>query len=450
MPSSAIDQYRIPVLEAFPWQEAVLSRNVSSPPSPASKGDRYLIPSVITDMTSLWRGKENQIAWFDGFDWHYDNPLPGWVVYINDVDAHYRWTGTEWVSNLSGSTRGTVSTANHRELYVVASAPGSGDGSRQYPFKTITEALQKIITRGDNISRPYIINIDAGNYNEDIVLENTQYYHIYFKGIGKDLVSVKGMQSAIDNDQLNYLYFSDLTFTDNVHLQGHNNGTYFGTNCVFRNVRFNSDSEILLYNMVNVTFCGETEIHDDFRVANVNRIEFRDNTLIFGQLMEKAFAIRCDLEQKLPASWNGKVIVDFSCALGRFVDWQLHHGGRGEFIIKDGAVLGVKNEPFHIQHNTTYNVINSMLLGNYTYHGDLILNNSFVGGILTKGSGSLDIRNQPASQIYNDSELAGESLSDALNQFQDRLVDLENATGNNILFDATLEMMLIRPKYTIL
>jgi hypothetical protein len=87
--------YRVPVLDKFAWQEAVLSR-ASAPPGSPVRGDRYL---VIPTASGAWSGHETEIAYCcnaTGPVWEYVTPSEGWVAYVNDEDAYYYYTGAIW------------------------------------------------------------------------------------------------------------------------------------------------------------------------------------------------------------------------------------------------------------------------------------------------------------------------------------------------------------------
>jgi hypothetical protein len=60
----------------------------------------------------------------------------------------------------------------------------------------------------------------------------------------------------------------------------------------------------------------------------------------------------------------------------------------------------------------------SFLRGTWTNNGLVILSNSFVQAFSLSSVGVLQIVDQPASQIYNDSLVAGYSVKDALNNLQ--------------------------------
>lgn len=93
--------YRIPVLESFPWQESVISKNLQEPPLEITKGDRYLL--FNDELSGDWTGHQNQIAWHDGFEWKFDNPLPGWTIYVEDEDAYYHFANGQWIYGITAS-----------------------------------------------------------------------------------------------------------------------------------------------------------------------------------------------------------------------------------------------------------------------------------------------------------------------------------------------------------
>ena len=446
--ADVIEQYRVPVLEAFPWQEPVKSKSLSSPPPVVEKGDRYLIPPTVSQ-NSVWNGHANQIAWYDGFNWHFDTPYPGWVAYISDIDSTFRFNGDAWVSNQSDST--IENRLYYGQVFVNTNVQGTGDGSKLIPFKTIAEAIDLIIGKNDNATLPYIIHVARGYYDEVVTLENAALRHIYLLGDGSELTQIRGLSSKLNNDLLETIHINDVSFTGNVECIGESNLTHFGMNLVFNSCGLPEGCVSAFKNINNLTFTGNTRIDDDFVMGNIAVAQFASTVKISHQLTEKSFAVRVDLQENLPVIWAAETVIYLSCDLARFIDWQLHHGGRGYVRVREGAILGVKGNPFNIPTATTYEVINSTLFGDYTYDGELILDGSFVGGKLFRGTGSLDTRNQPASQIYNDSALPGDTMADALNGIGDRVTELENkANANNIVFDATLKDMLLEPSLTII
>lgn len=87
-----IPSHKIPILEKYPWQETVKTKKLSIPPTVLSEGDRFL----IINGNSIWSENTNKIAYYNGCEWKYDCPLPGWVVYIEDEDEFYKYDGNHW------------------------------------------------------------------------------------------------------------------------------------------------------------------------------------------------------------------------------------------------------------------------------------------------------------------------------------------------------------------
>jgi hypothetical protein len=94
--------YRIPVLEKFAYQPPVIDKDLTSGPvSAPAKGDRYIVASPAS---GPWTGQENNIAWYDGTQWKFDVPAPGWTTYVEDELLQYTFNGTVWAKLDSGTT----------------------------------------------------------------------------------------------------------------------------------------------------------------------------------------------------------------------------------------------------------------------------------------------------------------------------------------------------------
>ena len=84
--------YRVPVLEQFEYQQAIISI-LATPPITPAKGDRYIVgPSA----TGAYLGKENQIAWYDGAVWKFDIPSAGWVAYVATLNFLQIFKDSAW------------------------------------------------------------------------------------------------------------------------------------------------------------------------------------------------------------------------------------------------------------------------------------------------------------------------------------------------------------------
>lgn len=71
----------------------VIDRNLTTPPSTPTEGDRYIIPSGAS---GAWTIKTNQIAvWVDSA-WLFLTPHSGWRAWVEDEGCEVRFNGTAW------------------------------------------------------------------------------------------------------------------------------------------------------------------------------------------------------------------------------------------------------------------------------------------------------------------------------------------------------------------
>ena len=103
---------RVPVLDKFEWQKSVKDKDLSTPPTSPSVGDRYIVASSAT---GDWSGHDDEIAQWNGSSWDFTEPLEGMFVFVEDEDELYYYTTTWQV--FSGVGGGT---------------PGGNDGQIQY------------------------------------------------------------------------------------------------------------------------------------------------------------------------------------------------------------------------------------------------------------------------------------------------------------------------------
>ena len=76
---------------------SVKDRDLTTPPSTPSDGDRYIIPSGATD---AWAGKNGQIAVCIGGTWEYHAPKVGWLAYIEDEGVLLAYKPTGWSAGI--------------------------------------------------------------------------------------------------------------------------------------------------------------------------------------------------------------------------------------------------------------------------------------------------------------------------------------------------------------
>jgi len=151
-----MSQKRIPVLEDFSWQQPVIQA-ISNEPAGAVAGDRYLVSSPAS---GAFTGKENQIAWRDEVNWHFDVPLPGWILF-NESMGKYSWfNGTGWrpfseqfTGNFIKSLQGVV--AGKIPTWQASDELGEGYGVAVNPEES---SLETKIFRADAI-KAYVDNL---------------------------------------------------------------------------------------------------------------------------------------------------------------------------------------------------------------------------------------------------------------------------------------------------
>ena len=93
-------------------------------------------------------------------------------------------------------------------------------------------------------------------------------------------------------------------------------------------------------------------------------------------------------------------------------------GGLSTFaLVTNGSRIG-KGSPVLVPPEVTVYALNSFLRGVWTNDGLLILSNSHVQTLSYSGIGLINIDDQPASQIANDSSVAGNSVKEALDNLK--------------------------------
>lgn len=102
--------YRVPVLEQFEYQQAIITRTLSAPPGSPSKGDRYIVGA---SPTGAWASHANHIAWYDGAAWRFDVPLAGWQLWATDEAKQYTFDGTVWAYAHADMTKAVYDTNNN-------------------------------------------------------------------------------------------------------------------------------------------------------------------------------------------------------------------------------------------------------------------------------------------------------------------------------------------------
>lgn len=434
------ENYRIPVLEAFPWQEAVKSKSLVVPPTNPSKGDRYLI---FEQGAGSWNKLQNYIAWFDGYEWHYDFPLPGWILYVQDEDKFYRYNGSVWIDNKKDSTADFGNITESNVIYVGNIDNSNDFGTETDPFSSIKKAIELIINKGDNKFVPYVIKLLPGSYNETIFLEDVNLYNIYIIGSGSrntfvGLLGSGSVQSLnATNKNLTTLNFSNLTFLANVNVKGNeqlDNGMYLE----FTNCKFNSN--LFITNLYHPIFNGRCEFMNNVTISNCARAEFFNDCLI--QKPEIYFInVSTDNTVETPLNWEGMTKVIFHCNVSRKFRYSLINSASA-YIGFYNAECGINDEVYEIPKNVTFEGINSFFRGSVLVDGEFILSNSFVQNRIVKNweDAIINFKNQKISQIYDDLGVTKDS-AEAIKEIKRSIIDV----ANNIQYDRRLKTLLLEP-----
>lgn len=147
-------------------------------------------------------------------------------------------------------------------------------GSLGFPFKTIQAAVNQVATNADNSSFAYTIDVAAGQYPENVSLNNVNLINLTFLGHGDATVSVGSGSSfsATTNDNLNLLIVQGFIINDQITFTGAANGSaQFSGGCSFSQCLINATASINLTNSGYFTF-DDCDILSDALVTNVNEI----------------------------------------------------------------------------------------------------------------------------------------------------------------------------------
>lgn len=78
----------------------VKDKDLTSAPGSPSDGDAYI---VATGATGTWSGKDGLIAFRMSTGWLYITPIEGTLVYAQDENARYIYSGTAWGADSTGA-----------------------------------------------------------------------------------------------------------------------------------------------------------------------------------------------------------------------------------------------------------------------------------------------------------------------------------------------------------
>jgi len=76
------------------WQDSVLDKDLTAPPSSPNSGDRYIVGDSAT---GDWSGHDKEIAEYNGSSWDFTTTSEGLATWVEDEDKIYVFNGTTWV-----------------------------------------------------------------------------------------------------------------------------------------------------------------------------------------------------------------------------------------------------------------------------------------------------------------------------------------------------------------
>jgi len=390
-------KYRVPVLETFGWQEPVKSTTINAAPGSPTKGDRYIIPKVVVP-ADVWDGHGDDIAWYDGNEWKYDTPEPGWSTFVEAQLLAFTFNGTEWGVAEAGAVVTTEMFVDKNRLDTYPE-----NGSRSLPYKTISDAITAVIDTGDNtVDKAYGITVLPGVYDENLTFESTSLVNLTLKGTAVNSVYVRpsvgnAIQSNANNDNLVDLIFKDITVDKPIVIAGASNGTNFGGALTFNDVTMTPEATLSVSNSKTLYVFGDHTIYSDVVLQNVGMISISNDS---GLSPGKNLSISVLPAENMPAGITQSIVYVYGNTVQRDIVWDLNGGGTAEVFIAT-AVLGAdESGAVVIPAGVTYTAINSTLMGSYTYNGDLKLRGSFVTGTLDPNStGVLSMKVQSADMM---------------------------------------------------
>ncbi|MEM6499038.1 MAG: DUF2793 domain-containing protein, partial [Pseudomonadota bacterium] len=84
-------------------QLSVIDRDLTTPPSTPSDGDRYI---VAVGGEAEWADQASSIAAYQDGAWAFYSPNEGWLAWIDDEDILVAWDGNSWITASASSDNG--------------------------------------------------------------------------------------------------------------------------------------------------------------------------------------------------------------------------------------------------------------------------------------------------------------------------------------------------------
>ncbi len=303
-----------------------------------------------------------------------------------------------------------------RELHVDVNRVDTyvADGSMLKPFKTIQAAVDQIVANNDDALNPYNIFIQTGKYYENVVLESLNLHRVKLTGVG--IVQIRpttgnAFQSTTNNNNLVNLHVKGITFLAPVVITGQAGATSFDDH-IWEDCNFVpgdlAQKGVLTLTCVNGFTCRRSFHYNcNVNLNNVNYGLLESCSVGSGSLL----FVDMNDSNSLP-SWGaaGGVILS-GCILTGAPAISLTSASPYQFMLNFSRVATTASA-ITIPAGVIATANSSFLRGTWTNNGTLYLRNSFAQAL----AGTAPVLTQPASQIGNDSSVAGATVALALNE----------------------------------
>lgn len=171
---------------------------------------------------------------------------------VSSSDTIVVFKNGAWVKTSAGAISSTPTTPGSRTFYVDKNRTDTytATGTISLPFKTIQAAVNQVATNNDgSAASPYQIDIvGAGTYVENVTLNDLGLKGISFVGHANVTInpaSGDAINSTVNNSNLVYIEFTDMSFIRAVTMSPTGNATNFGSSGIFfRTCVLNSASTI--------------------------------------------------------------------------------------------------------------------------------------------------------------------------------------------------------------
>jgi len=355
------------------------------------------------------------------------------------------------------------------------------DGSIASPFRSIMSAVNKVIANGDNAINSYLIEIAPAVYHEQIILESLALFNISFHGNGEVVLQPfpgGGGSSGVPTSSDFIPSSSDIpssswfpSSSDIPSSSGGGGGTAYSVRSLINNenlLTLHFDGIQFLAPFLITGQCGTTAF-SDVRVSDSEFISEADSSLQGGTIAvsylnnfvlsnvkstEDIFLTNVWWSYFESSHLEGDWIftIDDTCSPASGIDnMALFNGtylqGTPSFerelsseedlatltLVTSGSRIG-RGNPVTVPPGVTIYAQSSFLRGAWTNNGLVILSNAFVQSFSPAGIGILQITDQPASQIHNDSDVLGFSVKDALNNLQSGTGVVDHSKLQNLAY----------------